>query len=322
MEKKYIKEVCNEEFLSIIDTFTKNSNYHLFVNGNNGDEYLIKLRQSDCDDRLAQEYLAYELCDKLRIETPKFDLLTLDHKVFENKKEDFERHNLNEAAIKLSHNLYFGSKLIKPIKQNNGDVVLNYDTKPDFLYNDLKKIENLEILAEIIAFTCFIANGDQFSNVFNILIKEDKSHAYAIDFGNSFFYNDWSYSKKNYIRKVCNYSNQNKLEIAKEIEEKLFDDIVERKNFCLDAMQKYIDFKKNNPFAKIVHRIETLSDSFIIEAVNNIPDVWLVNPKEEKEVYISFLISQKSIVRDIINEACRCNLHHFDNWNGQKLYWN
>lgn len=312
-----IKETCYKA--SLDNVWTKNSNYFLAVKGNNGNDYIIKSRKYFCDDRLAQEYLAYELCVELGIQTPEFDLLKLDDQNFENSKDTFVNHGINKQIRKVNHDLYFGSKFIEPIENYN----LEYDMNSDGLYNDLKKVENLEILAEIIAFTCFIVNADLFPNVYNILIKESKNdnkrYAYAIDFGNSFFSNDWSTEKKDYIYKVCKLSYEDKQKYAKEIEKQLFD--TDKNNYCLSAMQKYIYFDQNNSFAEIVHKIESLSDVFLIEAVNNIPNAWLANPKEEKEAYTRFLIFKKSTVRFIVNEACKCDFHHFDNWNGQKLQW-
>lgn len=314
----YIKKTCEKD--SFLNIWTENSKYFLAVTGSNGNDYMIKSRKRCCDDRLAQEYLAYELCVGLGIQTPEFDVLKLDDQTFEKNKDTFVNHGINKQTREVNHDLYFGSKFIEPIKNDD----IEYDYKSDGLYNDLKKVENLEILAEIIAFTCFIVNADLFPNVYNILIKENKDdnkrYAYAIDFGDSFFSNDWSTEKKDYIYKVCKLSYEDKQKYAKEIEKRLFHS--DKKNLCLSAMQKYIYFDQNNPFAEIVHKIEALSDDFLIEAVNSIPNAWLANPKEEREAYIKFLIFQKSTIRYIINEACKCDdLHHFDNWNGQRLQW-
>lgn len=310
-----IKKTCEKD--SYLNIWTENSKYFLAVTGSNGNDYMIKSRKCYCDDRLAQEYLAYELCVELGIQTPEFDVLKLDDQTFEKNKDTFVNRGINKQTREVNRDLYFGSKYIEPIKNDD----IEYDNKSDGLYNDLKKVENLEILAEIIAFTCFIVNADLFPNVYNILIIESKDdnkrYAYAIDFGNSFFSNDWSTEKKDYIYKV---SYEDKQKYAKEIEKRLFHS--DERNLCLSAMQKYIYFDQNNPFAEIVHKIEALSDDFLIEAVNSIPNAWLANPKEEREAYIKFLIFQKSTIRYIINEACECeDLHHFDNWNGQRLQW-
>lgn len=259
-----------------------------------------------------QELLCHQLAIKLNVPVPDAAIIEISQDYLDHSANMVFKHRVTKPG------LYFATAKLPGIDDNLIDVIkVNSNiSKPNIKQSwkaHFSSVENKESYISIIAFDLLIANFDRFGNLGNLVVSTESNHrnAYAIDFGHSFF--GPFYSQVENLTKIQYLTHFNK-----NFEEFINQYLILLKNCngtgqlsglgkVFVAMADNLSFKNEykNPFIDIIARIESITAEEIMIALDNIPEEWITGGTNQKQHYKNFLMDQKYLVKNIINEMNR-----------------
>lgn len=283
----------------------------------NGKKYFVKNEYVGSDFQNAvffQELLCSLLALELKVPVPNFAIIELEKDFIENNAE-------LRFSKKFKPGLHFATEEISSVEDNlEENLELAYRNglpKIKRAWNThFKNLDNSHSLPSIIAFDCFIQNGDRFTNNGNLIIGQNeggKRNIFALDHGHAFgtpYYDEGKVGllrvnedSQSYIQWFLRQLIGNRLSLGS----------------VFSGLEQNIDLSERNPFNEIVTDIESLTDDWVEEILNEIPDAWIIAGDFQKNQYLNFLSRQKKLVRSIISKMVA--LGAFSNHTGGELVW-
>lgn len=266
-----------------------------------------------------QELLCSLLALKLNVPIPEFVIIEIDKDFLDNNPSlRFER--------KIKEGLYFATRIIDNVENN---LLKNYTLalqqgQPRIRYSwnrFFKDIKNESAIPKIISFDTLISNFDRYGNEGNILVARNEHSErciYAIDHGHSFY---GPFYGKDIIKKRQTLNlNSNPNSFIPFYLDLLLKSGRTGLNLgpIFSGLEQNISFE-SNPFMDIIYDIENLNDFDIQEILDQIPNEWIVAGSNQKNDYFNYLIRQRRLVREIINQLALRST--FTNHTGGVLQW-
>lgn len=302
-------------------------------------KYLLKTqtvsingKSLDENASFVQEVIAYELSKEIGVPVPDYAILEVEPEFLNDNEDYIPKHQIESPG------LYFGSQFF-PDNQNK--ILTDYEIEeinklgnPNKKSTSLFDVSNKQAYADIIALDCLLLNGDRFTNINNLIIRnnnKNKRKVYAIDFGHCFFGPFWNDKKMDLLNSlIMNPSNSdqftnNFIGTMLYIGKKYYDFIGKKPNKhdlfgnVFSKMENYIYFDDGNPFSSVIQEIENISTAKIEKILYDVPDEWLVAGDYERKKYISFLDLNKYNVRKAIE--LMYNKSAFRHSTGDELKW-
>jgi hypothetical protein len=295
--------------------------------GDDANNYILKNQTVNENGRIVKydcmfinEALAYQIGNFLGIPIPECAIAFVD--------EDFLNYNPQlRFEYRFKQGNYFASKRLNNIENNMLDNTQQLiDMGKPYIAkswnNFFNNIQNKDDVAKIIAFDILIANFDRYENSGNILIDKcnNNRNIYAIDHGHSFWGPFWTLDKQRYLRFIP--SEEYVLNFIKIIVDS---ELRKGKVYILGgmfrALEQFIDLNdvEMHSFMDIVEKIESIKEEYIDEWLNNIPEEWYTDKKEQVAYYKDFILKQKNTVRYIIQSLSGRGA--FTNYRGGVLKW-
>lgn len=286
----------------------------ILVMGDDFENYILKNENRDrlnFNCMFLNELLAYQIGLYLGVPMPEAAIANVS-KLFVLKEPGVR------FSYKVEPGLYFASKELEGIENNLLDNIQEllqmgkkYANRTWSVF--FNKIDNKEYIANIIAFDILISNFDRYSNEGNVLISAvNKRCIFAIDHGHAFGGPTWDVGKLQRMKSCFDEQNYIRAFVfnAKQCSGRIF-----------RALCQHIDLTEldKNPFATVVDKIESISEELIHTWLNNIPVEWFIDKKLQSQIYVNYILTQKRLVRDIIQSMAENEL--FDNYLGGKLEW-
>lgn len=205
----------------------------------------------------------------------------------------------------MSSGIKVGSPLVD-IDKNIADNGLFREPLPE-LY---KSCSNSGMIQDVLAYDIWIHNDDRGSNKGNLLVIPNKN-------GNKeFVIHDHGYAFFNPVATMERYKNLQEFRGAHltwQNHKYPFGPVYEAIKMNIDLRNPH-----NNPFTRVIGKIESVSKQDLEEIMNDIPNEWQI-PEYEKKAIVSFLFERKYKVREHINSLV--GVWWFPIWNGGALIW-
>lgn len=306
-----------------VDTFLKamgsGVSRPVLVLGDDFEEYILKNEKVDNNGKtvnyncmFVNELLSYQIGCFLELPMPEAVVAIVDGEFAEDDPTI-------RFAYRFEKGKYFATERLKYVENN---IINNYNElammgKP-YILNKWKKffknIDNKEDVAKILAFDILIANFDRYNNEGNILINKNGGRKiYAIDHGHAFFGPFWNENKINCLNliDVTNiYINKYSDIVISQLPGTVFNSLEENIN---------LENTEDHSFKDIVIKIMDIDENMIESWMNNIPDEWYIDKVVQVSYYKKFILKQKEIVKDIIQNLA--NKKVFTKYEGGILKW-
>ncbi|CUW19091.1 hypothetical protein KII93_04135 [Leuconostoc gelidum subsp. gasicomitatum] len=272
-----------------------------------------------------QELLCYQLAHFLEVPIPEVAIIEITKEYIDNAPTMTFKLRITKPG------LYFATKKIDDIDDNSLEIIhvsenINKPRVKQSWRAYYSGVENDDDFAKILVFDLLTANFDRFGNTGNLLVSNVNSEKriYAIDFGHTFF--GPFYSNGNTLKKRhwLSHSNSQPTIFIQDYFELLLQNsgggVFNGLGKVFDAMQNNINFDSQNPFSDIIVKIESISDNMLIDMLNNIPDEWISNGIVQKNEYKQFIMTQKFLVKDLLNIMNQNGAFSNSPWEGDLLW--
>lgn len=302
----------------------------ILILGDDYKRYVLKNEKTDINGNkqnfnsmFLNETLAYHIGCKLGVPMPEAVVVFLDE-IFINEDPGIR------FAYRFTEGLYFGSKELEDVEDNyveNMQELIEMG-KPYISRswnNFFDNIINKEDVSKILAFDILVGNFDRYGNAGNVLVNNTGygRKVFAIDHGHAFFGPSWTPDKLRMLNSVPSikdpeYTNSYVSDI---VNINLRNGYINGLGTMFKALEKYIYIEDldNHSFQEIVNEIEMIDEDFLDECFKSIPNEWFVDKTTQIGLYKKFILSQKNMVRHIIQSMAEREA--FTNYRGGVLKW-
>lgn len=306
-----------------VDTFLKpmgtGISRPVLVLGDDFEEYILKNEKVDDNGKIVNyncmfvnELLSYQIGCFLELPMPEAVVAIVDGEFAEDDP------NIR-FAYRFEKGKYFATERLKYVENN---IINNYNElammgKPYILSawkKFFKNIDNKEDIAKILAFDILIANFDRYNNEGNILINKNGGRKiYAIDHGHAFFGPCWNETKINCL---------NLIDVTNTYIDKYSNIVISQlPGVVFNSLEESINLEnmEDHSFKDIVMKIIDIDENMIESWMNNIPNEWYIDKVVQVSYYKKFILKQKEIVKDIIQNLAIKKI--FTRYEGGILKW-
>jgi len=319
-----IKEIEVDTFLKYMGEGTSKP---VLVIGDDFKEYILKNEKIDDNGNITRfdcmfvnELLAYQIGYYLGVPLPESVVAYVDNRFIEDDPE-------LRFAYRFEDGKYFASQKLPDIENNifhNYSELINMG-KPYFKKTwkkFLMNIDNKSSIANILAFDILIANFDRYNNIGNIIISKNGSrNIFAIDHGHAFFGPNWNTTKINSLN-IAEITNEY-INLYSQIIQNMIvkEGSLSGTGVIFKSLEEYIDLEdlENHSFMDVVQKIESINEELLDSWLNNIPNEWFRDRNSQITYYKKFILSQKYIVRHILQNMAGRDA--FSNYRGGTLKW-
>lgn len=299
----------------------------ILVIGSDFNSYILKNQKIDSNGNIVNfncmflnELLAYQLGVYLGIPMPEAAIAFVDNTFI-------DQDPTIRFAYRYEEGVYFACSEIKDLDNNtleNFEILKRmkkkYIARPWRQFFD--NIVNKNDIAKILAFDILIGNFDRYTNEGNLLISntDNGRKIFAIDHGHAFWGPIWNQDKINNLNCACNDPNYIK-EFINFIQIKVNNCNLNGLGSMFNALEDSIDLTvlDNHSFMDIVEKIESITEEFLDECLNIIPNEWFVNKDWQVACYKKFILEHKNLLRYFIQHLA--DKQAFSNYTGGELKW-
>ena len=248
-----------------------------------GHYYVVKFSNNPQHQRtLANEVVAYELLRYLGLTVPENEVIQITDEFLAVNPE--VHMTFGTRRVPVQPGLHFGSRY-----PGDPERTVVYDFLPDAL---LPKVMNLREFLGMVVFDKWMANGDGRQAIFHRALVQGPSGVMSsqvtwvvqmIDHGFVFGGADWHFAdmpSRGIYPRLCVYDSVRSLE----------------------DFQPWLD--------QVCH----LPKDVLECAVRHVPAGWIVDEEHQLKVLVKELLARTRRVPDLIEEARRCYLNPFPNW--------
>ncbi|WEY97111.1 HipA family kinase [Bacillus subtilis] len=305
-----VKEIQVNSFLRYLGQGISNP---ALVLADDFQKYILKTQKvveggqrQDYNCMFLNEILSYKIAHYLGVPIPEAAIAFVDQRLIEGDREIVFVHRFEEGYFFASQEL---ENTENNLLENHQQMFLMGKRYIKRTWNAFfDNIKNSDDIAKIIAFDLLIANFDRYRNAGNLLIAntEEGRKVFAIDHGHAFFGPTWTSNKIQYMRhaptpEYINLFTGNIISINR--------DKVDGLGMIFNAIQSKIDLTdvKNHSFMNIIAEIEHINEHTIDSFFEGIPREWFVEYDLQTTVYKDFLLKQKGLIRNVIQNLMNIN---------------
>ncbi|WP_340004403.1 HipA family kinase [Paenibacillus sp. FSL K6-0276] len=231
-----------------------------------GNQYYTKFKQNPEGTRvLANEYVCAKLADQLKLPLANPTLINIDKEFIKLYGTTISNHI--ECGEELSGGLHFGTKKINKAFQIANSKMLESAT-------------NIRVIPEIILFDQLICNTDRDCNGGNLIFDQSNMQLVVIDHTHVFE-----------IGSLWN-ANQLNLRIGSRFEP------FTQNGYIFRKLVPFVN--GHNPFDPILGKMSGITDAFLWNTINGIPDEWTI-PSDDKTALHSYLGDRLHRINDALH---------------------
>ncbi|WP_153010070.1 HipA family kinase, partial [Sporosarcina koreensis] len=268
------------------------------------------------------ELLSYQIAKYLGVPVPESAIAYMDKRILEK-----------DPTATFVHRFYEGNLFASLELEKEDNLLENYEEmiqmKKPYISRTwnafFSNVENINDIANVIAFDLLIANFDRYGNDGNLLVAQttEGRKIFAIDHGHAFFGPIWHASKVNAMRLPNNTNAYCDQFINIAFGNNIKNGLINGLGVVFDAIEQKIDLTnlQQHSFLNVVDRIESISEGLVDDWFNQIPDEWFVKSDRDAQLayYKRFILTQKDLVRFIIQRMA--DKMAFTNYLGGELQW-